>query len=318
MTIRRSKAFRPGTQANHVSQFKAYIEFCCKFHLQDINPSVETACLYVEYLAQKLHSPRTVKNYISAVRLMHRLLGIYPESFYSFQLTLMLRSVDLTMTQFSRRMQPINEQMLLEICQVCDSLHGLGHVLKFAFLLAFYAFLRQSNLAPPAAKTFDPSRHTCRGDIFLEDPGLHLLLKWTKTHQCQDRPIVIPIPEIKGHPLCPVRAYRNMLDAIPTRQANSPLLLGPGKTPSSGPRTLTARDLGRAFRAIIDALGYPAQQFSLHSLRRGGATCAHRAGVDHLQIKQHGTWRSDAYLCYITPSRDVPRILATHMSSIKL
>ena len=50
----------------------------------------------------------------------------------------------------------------------------------------------------------------------------------------------------------------------------------------------TLRDL---FKAKVKQLGYPAQQFGLHSLRAGGALAAANAIIlDHL-FKQHGRWK---------------------------
>ena len=52
-------------------------------------------------------------------------------------------------------------------------------VLTFGFI----GYLSVSNMAPPKASEFDPSRHTTVGDVFLRNEGLMLSLKWSKSRQ---------------------------------------------------------------------------------------------------------------------------------------
>lgn len=204
----------------------------------------------------------------------------------------MLRSLPLTMRHIPLQRQPLDPSTLLAICRVCDELGSKGTIYKCAFLLAFYGFLRQSNLAPNSS-VFDVTRHTSRDDVYFLPPGLIVYLKWTKSRQAPGPAAAVPLPAIPGHPLDPVRAYRNMLACAPTPRRQAPLLFYP-----SG-RLVTTRHLQTALRAILTALGFPAQLYSLHSLRRGGATTSVRAGADYLDVKRHGTWRSDSFWDYI-------------------
>ena len=58
--------------------------------------------------------------------------------------------------------------------------------------------------------------------------------------------------------------------------------------------------LSRALAALLHHLGHDAGLFSLHSLRRGGATAEYRQGLDQIDIKRQGLWTSDAFWQYIT------------------
>jgi hypothetical protein len=158
---RQRKAFRPGTQANHNTQFSTYITFCIYYGLQDINPSPSTICAYTEFLARTFKSPQTIKNYISGVHLLHRYLELDPTSLQCFQLQLILRAMDIAMEHVPNQKSPITIYMLRQLCNACDSLRALGTVIKCALLFGFYGFLRQSNLAPKTASSFDPRRNTC-------------------------------------------------------------------------------------------------------------------------------------------------------------
>ena len=51
------------------------------------------------------------------------------------------------------------------------------------------------------------------------------------------------------------------------------------------------RDL---FNRKFDALGFPAREFGLHSLRAGGATAAANAKVPDRLFKRHGRWKSES------------------------
>ncbi len=301
---RQRNAFRPGTRGNHQAQFSLYIAFCLFYGVQDINPSVQVICMYVEFLTRTFTSPRSIRNYVSGVRLLHKYLGQTPASLYSFQLDLMLRALDITMFHTPLRRQPIDLDLLQKICDKCDVFGILGKVVKCAFIFGFFGFLRQSNLAPRTALGFDRRRHTCRGDVLPHSPGLVLLLKWTKTKQNGHSPSLIPLPDLHGHPLCPVACWLDMCRTIPA-PPNAPLFVL--KTTDSH-RILTIVQLGYILKQLIASLGLNPEHFSLHSLRRGGATSCYNAGVELNAIRHHGTWQSDAFWTYIVSDPGVSRV----------
>lgn len=303
MLHRRRQAFRPGTAANHRSQFRAYFAFCMEFNLQDVNPSVDTICMYVEHLAQRFRSPKAVGNYISGVRLLHKYLGVACPSLHCFELDLMLRALDLTLQHVPNQRHPVTPDILQQLCQMCDHLGPMGRALKCAYLFGFFGLLRQSNLAPKSQRAFDHHRHTCRGDILHQYPGIVLIQKWSKTSQRGGQPHLIPLPVIKNSPLCPVAAYTDMLEVAPTQHPNQPLLFTVGHRGSV--HYLTTGSLRQSFSVMMDTLGHNTSVYSLHSLRRGGATTAYQAGVVFTEIQRHGGWKSSAFWDYITPDSAV-------------
>ena len=292
---RQNEAFRPGTQANHNTQFSTYLAFCMYYGLQDINPTPSTICAYAEFLARTCKSPRTIKNYVSGVRLLHKNLGLDPPSLHCFQLQLILRAMEIAMDHFSNQKLPITVSMLRELCIACNTLGTLGSIIKCALLFGFYGFLRQSNLAPSTTASFDPRRNTCRGDVFEHPPGLVLLLKWTKTLQTGTSPQTLLLPAVPGDILCPLNAYKTMITAVPTPDNNAPLLI----MPDTVNEPMTSVQLSKYLGVLLDSLGYTSSAYSLHSLRRGGATASYQAGTDFIRIKRHGTWKSDAFWKYV-------------------
>ena len=88
---------------------------------------------------------------------------------------------------------------------------------------------------------------------------------------------MLPMPTLTGHPANPVAGYRQLLVASLTSSPNQPVLT----ITNGGPTTqVTLCMLARAFSIMIKALGFNPGLYSLHSLRREGATSAYRAGVD--------------------------------------
>lgn len=253
-----------------------------------------TLSAYIEYLASNFVAWKSVFNYLSAVRYLHALTGQPIRSLDSFEIKLLLRALPLTMRRTLQQKLPIDPPLLKRIANVCDRLGTFGTVLKVAFLLAFFAFLRQSNLAPSSSLSFDRSRHTCREDVVIEPPGLIVTLRWSKTMQNGTTTANVPVPAIPGHTCDPVLAYQQMLAAIPTRRPNEPLLMHMDRSP------VTTRTLARTLKSILLALGVAASHYSLHSFRRGGATASFRAGVDCMNIKRHGTWVSDSFWGYVS------------------
>jgi hypothetical protein len=92
-----------------------------------------------------------------------------------------------------------------------------------------------------------------------------------------------------------VQAYKGMVANIPSTAPNTPLLILPCRA-----GVLGLDKLNKAFKILLSVAGYNTSTYSLHSLRRSGATAAYTAGVDFTHIKRHGTWRSDAFWDYIT------------------
>ena len=101
----------------------------------------------------------------------------------------------------------IDIPMLHKIISICDTMY-MGQVFKALYLLAFYSFLRLSNIVPHAINSFDPSRHLAKGDIFLGKSSGKVLIKWSKTIQNRDRIKTIDLPFLGHSHLCPILALK--------------------------------------------------------------------------------------------------------------
>ena len=109
---------------------------------------------------------------------------------------------------------------------------------------------------------------------------------WAKTLLCMGNTPLLPIPAIQGHQANPVAAYRQLLQVSSTLTANQPFitLANNGRL-----QTVTIPTLAKALCLMLHALAMDSGLYSLHSLHRGGAMAAYRAGANQLDIKCIGT-----------------------------
>lgn len=157
----------------------------------------------------------------------------------------------------------------------------------------FFTFLRQSNLSPRTKKTFDSSCHLLRGDVIDEGDAIIIRIKWSKTYQGPTATSVAA-PALLASPLCPVSAFRNLVASTPSLTDAHPLMAF--RDGSSMPVSY----INRAWDRALASCHIPRRAFTLHSLRRGGATSALESGaasIEHIHV--HGTWSSDAVNVYL-------------------
>ena len=152
-----------------------------------------------------------------------------------------------TMGHTPQQSLPVKLLMLIQICDICDTLGSIGLTFKFAFLAGSFRFSMGVQYRPRNASEFDRRRHTCRGDVLFGPPLILTLLEWTKTARSFADHHVVPLPTIENRTICPVRAYKDMVHATPTRFQNDPS--------SSGSRSgeiivITSGLLRRGYSAI--------------------------------------------------------------------
>ena len=88
--------------------------------------------------------------------------------------------------QFSVKLKKIIDVELLKtIMATCDSM-WMGQIYEALYLIVFFSFLHIYNLVPHKIASFSPLEQLTRGDVFFAPPGLHILVKWSKTMQTRD------------------------------------------------------------------------------------------------------------------------------------
>ena len=260
---------------------------------------VDSVLVFLEFLVQNGSKSHTLTSYVSVLNHYFKLFDIQTWGICHRKVHLFIKSVSMNSVYSPTFKALITIPILQKIVQVCDTI-AYGQVYKASFLLAFFAFLRLSNIAPVSSTSFDPSRHFLRGDIIFAPPpppGAHVILKWAKAMQSSSKYQVIQIPFLKNSPLCPVSAIKALLASFPAHKS-SPLFLIPRP---SGLSILTSPMISRSLSKILLSLGLNPANFGFHSFRRSGVSWAADHNVPLQNLKAHGGWSSSAIYLKHTP-----------------
>lgn len=210
ITQAKRSAYAVGTGHNLRSQWKSYLLFYCFCSLCPLPTSVVDLCRYILFLANNLKVYQSVKNYLNGVRVLHGCHGLPFTMLQHFEVRLVLQAVKRRLRQAPFAKLPIEPYLLRQIYVQLNMNNSYHASLWCSFLLAFYAFLRKSNVVPRSLDSYDCRKHLSRGSVVRTYYGLCLTLKWSKTNQYGERSLQIPIAEIPGDILDPVAAFDNM------------------------------------------------------------------------------------------------------------
>ena len=258
--------------------------------------SLQNLCRYAVYLADiKKLSTASLPKYLNIVRLLHIESGLANLLAHNWYLESILRGIRREKGAPPLRKLAITPVILTKIRDLLNLGSPLHVVFWAACLTMFFGLFRKSNVLAPATR-FDLAKHLCRSDIIVHPWGLEVIIKWSKTLQFRERNVSVPLPYIKGHPLCPTTAVVHAFSLT-----SAAPLLGPALTyPTlSGVQPLRYPQFVKMLRQFLKDIGLPAQMFAGHSFRRGGASFAMQAGLPGEIIMQLGQWSSDAYLQYL-------------------
>jgi hypothetical protein len=214
------------------------------------------------------------------------------------------------------RREPITPVLLLKIRRLLDWTKLDDVAFCAVSLVGFYGLLRISNIIPYSNPEFDPGKNLSRGMFQRKDWGFLLKLGWAKNIQCRERVLMVTLPELVGHPLCPVRAVELVFSMTEGAQESGPAIVrgSPGKQVP----VLYSWYI-RKLQDLVARCGMEAMQFGTHSLRRGGASWWLRCGLSSDVIRVLGDWHSDAYQAYLEiPLEDKVSYCRAFASSILL
>lgn len=288
-TSKRS-AFAKGTNTNLHIQWESFLLFCFYFSFISVPASTETMSLYAQFLSRSFLSIDSIRNYISGVYTMHRLLGV-DIVVNSYLINLALKGINRLHPHCPKRAAPITPAILRRFHSTLDFSKPLDVCVWCLFLFAFFLLARKSNLVLNS-KTDNSGKYLLRRDVSLQGDMLVVSFRWSKTLQFGDR--ILQIPLIRSSSiLCPVSAFENLQRLVPAG-LDSPLF-----TFASG-KALTYSMFQSKLKSLCSKVGLDPSIYSSHSFRRGGATLAFQSGVSSELIQLQGDWRSDAYKNYLS------------------
>ena len=303
----RSAAYAHGTVKNIKVHLRAYALFCLYFRFQLLPASVEAFALFAQLLSRSFKAVSSVKQYLHSVILIHRFYDLPAPSLSHFFLSSTLKGIARNSKHVPKQASPITPAILCQIRAVLN-FKSPEHVSFWCMLLTgFFLMLRRVNLVPSSSH-----KQQCllRGDVIVDQLVL-VSLRWTKTIQSGGRILRLPLAPVPNSPLCPVTAFRHMLDVSPA-PSSAPLFAFKSGSSWSFHTQSTFIFL---FRQVLAKCHLDPMLFSGHSLRRGGASWAFHVGVPAELIKLVGDWRSSAYLAYLDIS--MPKKLAAVKSMVQ-
>ena len=287
-------AFRPKTRRCYELLFRNFIGFCLCSNIVIQSISLQEVMAYLEFLVQTNVSANMLANNISALKANFVKFGLKFKVWDHPRVKYFLKSVKINRPLCPTRRNIMSLDTLMKLIKACDGLES-PFTYKAIFLMAFFGFLRISNLAPHSLSQFDPSRHLTPSDIVFKKSTMTVALKWSKTIQTRDRVHTIVLPKLGSSILCPVNALKRAL-AVYNPGQNDPLFQ---VFTSNGFQMVTESRLRKVLSRLNVKLGFDAHHFTFHAFRRSGATCAYNAHVPLQSIKSHGSWASECVWTYI-------------------
>ena len=282
-TVLKSRA--DSTVKKYLGAFKRWRQWAMEHKLQEFPVAAHHVVLYLQHIAQTSGSKAAMEEATYSLAWAHGVAGIPSPTDSPFVKTTVegLRRV---LSKPTQKKEPITADILKAMVQDATDHSTLSNVrLTTACLLAFAGFLWFNELV---------NIRPC--DLSFSDDMLKLFLPRSKTDQLRKgNEVVIARTKTQTCPVSMLERYMEM--GIIPKESQRYLFRHIVKTKGgeqlkdSGVLSYsTLRDL---FKAKVKQLGYPAEQFGLHSLRAGGASAAANADVPDRLFKRHGRWKSE-------------------------
>ena len=238
--------------------------------------------LYLQHIGNSTGSRASVEEAVYALSWIHEAAGL-PSPINDPFVQTVLGGLRRMLASPTVKKQPITSEMLSDMVQACQPDPSLGDLrLMAACLLGFAAFLRYDEL----------SKLRCE-DLTFTANFLEIKIRSSKTDQYRQGDTVLVART--GRPTCPVNMVERYM-AMGELVGKSGLLFRPLTSNGKKLRPNGSLTYSRLRELLLDrlrVLGYPAEQFGVHSLRAGGATAAAGSGVPDRLFKRHGRWRSE-------------------------
>ena len=159
-------AFRPATQQSYRSMFRLFLAFLVFMNIQmsEISPLIVLA--YLQFLEFSGFSASAMSNHLSAIKTTLALYGLPTLPFSDPRIKYFQKAMVLHKPFKVQLKKVIDIPTLQLIVRLCDSTY-MGQIFKAVYTLAFFSFLRLSNLVPHSQKLYSPLYQLARGDIIF-------------------------------------------------------------------------------------------------------------------------------------------------------
>ena len=289
-----TQCYADSTLETKTAQLQKYSKFCTEFkdYLKPIPCKSKQVALYVSYLVKTLKYS-SIKGYVSALSIYLQSIGEPAIDYNNYKVYAAMRGARRMLGDQPKQAAPILPHHILGICAHLTG--NPGHVtFRAAMLLSFRALLRKQHVTLSNA-------HLLREDITIQDWGMMVRVSTSKTIQFKQKVLVIPVSRVPDERLCAVHWVERHLKQAPAPQ-KAPLFMNPGPAGLEG---LSYDTYQSTLRLMCKRAGLNPEDFSSHSMRRGGTTYLGMIGIPVQDIKVRGDWSSDCVLQYLKTPIDV-------------
>ena len=292
-------AFAESTKHCYQSHLRSYMRFCLFYSRVPVPVDILTLKAYAAFLARSI-KPSSMGGYFNIIRLLHLERG-YPNPLENnWELNMVRRGIARQLGVPPAQKLPITLEILQKMYDLVDL--SLSHNKAFwaACLVVFFGLLRKSSLLPKSALV-DFSQTLLRSDVIMmcQDSCI-IQVRKSKTIQFGQRVLELPFSTCSNVALCPVITLLDHLTCSKLKP-NMPLF---SYVLEGSVYHITHTSFVEKLRGYLLRLGYPAKDYSGHSLRRGGCSLCYSAGMSTIDIKLRGDWKSLAFERYIFVSKE--------------
>ena len=282
-SVLQSKA--TSTTRKYLGAFKRWKNWASEHQLVVFPVEATNLALYLQHLGESKSSKSAVEEAVHGLSWAHTMAGI-PTPTCSPFVQATLEGLKRTLSKPVCKKSPFTIEMLQAIvCDVRkdDTLANLR--LAAVCLISFAGFLR-----------FDEVANIRPCDLAFDEDHLTIQIPRSKTDQMrQGNEVIIARTGTDTCPVAMLESYmqRGRVQLCSDLKLFRPIVGGKSeKLRNTG--GISYSNMRELLKKKLEQLGFPAADFSLHSLRVGGATAAAAAGVPDRVFKKHGRWKSES------------------------
>ena len=272
------------TTRKYLGAFKRWKTWAASHQLEGFPVEVTHLALYLQHLGETKASKSAVEEAVNGLAWAHSMAGIpSPTSSPFIQAT--LEGLRRALAKPVCKKSPFTVEMLQAIVRDAKKTNTLASLRLAAIcLISFAGFLRFDELA---------NIRPC--DLKIGEDHLTIQLPRSKTDQLRQGNEVVVART--GSETCPVAMLETYIRRGDIQMDSDQKLFRPiasgrcEKLRESG--GITYSRMRELLKKKLEELGFSSANFSLHSLRAGGATAAAAAGVPDRVFKKHGRWKSE-------------------------
>ena len=253
-------------------------------------------------------APGTLTGKISHVRVYLTMAGGHMGGINNFRVRRALDAVERDPEYKSRAKPAVPLNIFKKVILALPNTQE-GITIRAILLTIYFAGLRQSEVAPPSIRAFNPLHHLTREDVVLTTV-VSVHIKHAKNLQKAGQSKTVTLHPASSRELCPLYNISLVTKFSPTVKVGQPMFPKPGTTI---PIPLTR--VREMWADTLTGMGMDAKKYSLHSIRKTASTVAFKEGCSELSVKRFGGWSSNAHRVYITET-DSKKVNQTLVSAI--